>query len=58
MSLFSNTYFFEESKLMCTDERLEMMDQKLKVMEKIKQYIDKILNNPTVLKELNDIDDN
>jgi hypothetical protein len=40
-----------------TDERLEMMDQKLKEMEKTKQYIDKILNNPTVLKELNNIDD-
>ena len=40
-----------------TDEKLEMMDQKLKEMEKTKRYIDKILNNPTVLKELNKVGD-
>jgi hypothetical protein len=52
-------YFFEKIEVnVITDERLEMMDQKLKEMEKIKQYIDKILNNPTVLKELNVIDYN
>ena len=49
-------YFFEEIEVnVITDERLEMMDQKLKEMEKTKQYIDKILNNPTVLKEMNNV---
>jgi hypothetical protein len=29
------------------------MDKKLKEMEKAKEYIDEILNNPTVLEKLN-----
>jgi integrase len=51
-------YFFEEIEVkVITDEKLEMMEHKLMEMEKTKEYIDKILNNPIVLKELNKIND-
>jgi len=47
-------YFFEDIEVeVITDERLELMDQKLKEMGKAKEYIDEILSNSTVLEKLN-----
>ncbi len=46
-------YFFEDIEVeVITDERLELMDKKLKEMEKAKDYINEILNNKTVLERL------
>ena len=50
-------YFFEDVKVnVITDKKLEVMEKKMKEMEQMKKYMEDILTNPVVLKELNKSD--